>query len=339
MTATPVPGPEGAIEISDPGRLAPDPVVSVVMLAYNHAEHLARAMESVLRQRAGFQFELLVGEDCSTDGSRAIAEDVLREHPEAVRIITSERNVGAYRNCMRLFAAARGEFIAQLDGDDYWFPGKLSLQLDALRSARDAIAVYSNAIVVDREGAAIGLFSDVADSELDLAGLLRYGNFLCTSTMMFRASLLDALRGVGHEFIDFQTHLAAAQRGRLLYRAEPLAAYRAGSSGSMVANDNPRVRELYWQAIQSVPRDLVSDDDYAHGIADFMRRVFFRSVRTRDCALWREWKPRAFSAAPCGPARMHLLVAANILRMAAREAIGRFRRDASGKPLRVLYRR
>ena len=150
MTATPVPGPEGAIEISDPGRLAPDPVVSVVMLAYNHAEHLARAMESVLRQRAGFQFELLVGEDCSTDGSRAIAEDVLREHPEAVRIITSERNVGAYRNCMRLFAAARGEFIAQLDGDDYWFPGKLSLQLDALRSARDAIAVYSNAIVVDR---------------------------------------------------------------------------------------------------------------------------------------------------------------------------------------------
>ena len=339
VSATPVPGPEGTIEISDPGRLAPDPVVSVVMLAYNHAEHLARAMESVLRQQAGFPFELLVGEDCSTDGSRAIAEDLLRKHPETVRIITSERNVGAYRNCMRLFAAARGEFIAQIDGDDYWFPAKLSLQLDALRSACDAVAAYSNAIVVDRTGAAIGLFNDVPDSEFGLAELLRRGNFLCTSTMMFRASLLDALRGVGREFIDFQTQLEAARRGRLLYRAEPLAAYRAGSSGSMVANDNPRVRELYWQAIQSVPRELVSDDDYAHGIADFLRRVFFRCVRTRDWSLWREWKPRVFAASPRGAARTYWLTAANILRMAAKEAVGRFRRDASGQPLRVLYRR
>ena len=71
----------------------------------------------------------------------------------------------------------------------------------------------------------------------------------------------------------------------------------------MVANDNARVRELYWQAIQSVPRDLVTDDDYAHGIADFMRRVAFRAVRTRDLSLLRQWLPQVLQASPYGKIR------------------------------------
>ena len=231
MSATPVPGPEGTIEISDPGRLAPDPVVSVVMLAYNHAEHLARAMESVLRQQAGFPFELLVG-DCSTDGSRAIAEDPLRKHPETVRIITSERNVGAYRNCMRLFAAARGEFIAQIDGDDYWFPAKLSLQPTRCVPVRCRGGVYrmrSGSTAPARRSGCSTMFPIPNSAEIR-------GQLPVHQHDDVQGPLLDRASRVGREFIDFQTHLEAARRGRLLSRGAP-AAYRAGSSGSMVAND------------------------------------------------------------------------------------------------------
>jgi len=333
------PDPTATIEYSDPAQLVSAPVISVVMLVYNHRYNLGEAIESVIMQDHGFPIELLIGEDCSTDGSNELVHDYRRRYPQTIRVVTAECNVGAYRNCMRLFSMARGEFIAQLDGDDYWLPGKLSEQVALLRARNEAVAVYANALALNQDGVLVGQFNDVGYAEFDLAAILRRGNFLNTSTMMFRSSLISALQGIGHEFIDFQTHLTIARHGNVLHVARPLAAYRTRSAGSMLGNDNARVRELYWQAIQSVPRELVSDNDYAHGLADFLRRVFFRAVRTRSRALWREWEPRVFAAAPYGASRMYLLTAANILRMAAKETIGLFRRDARGHRFRVLYRR
>lgn len=325
-------------EISDP-RLVPDPEVSVVILVYNHERYLAETLESVLGQNPGVPFEVIVGEDCSTDASRDIALRFLARHPESVRIITADRNIGAFENARRLLRATRGSFIASLDGDDCWLPGKLAKQMAFLRGHPDCVAVYANALAIDRGGGAIGQFNDVGDETFDLGALLRRGNFLNSSSLLYRAAIKPSLQQMPGELMDYAVHLAIARHGPVGHLGEPLVGYRVNSSGSMVANDNAHVREMYWQAIQDVPRALVTDDDYAHGLADFLRRVFFRALRTRDGSLWREWKARAFAASPYGDARTSLLAAANIVRMASKEALGRFRRDASGKPVRVLYRR
>lgn len=324
-------------EISDP-RLVRDPVVSISILVYNHETYLAKTLESVVSQQADFPFEVLVGEDCSTDGSREIALRFLEKYPESVRIITADRNVGTFENARRLLRAARGAFIASLDGDDYWLPGKLAAQVSFLRRHSECVAVYANAIAIDKAGRRLAVFNDVGTACFDLGALLRRGNFLNSSSLMYRAEFKLGLLEKD-ELMDYMVHLFIARHGLIGHLGDPIVAYRVNSTGSMLANDNARVRELYWRAIQSVPRELVSDDDYARGLADFLRRVFFRCLRTRDWALWREWKPRVFAASPYGAARTYWLVAANILRMAAKEAFGRFRRDASGKPLRVLYRR
>lgn len=325
-------------EISDP-RLVGDPLVSVIVLVYNHEIYLADTLESVLTQGVDFPFEVLIGEDCSTDGSMNIALHYLAAYPGSVRIITADRNVGAFENARRLLQATRGRFIASLDGDDHWLPGKLGRQVSFLWENPDCVAVYTNAIAIDERGHEIGLFNDVGTDCFDLAAILRRGNFLNSSSLMYRAEIKPVLRELGDNLLDYRVHLSIARYGLLGHFGDPLVVYRVNSSGSMVANYNARVRELYWQAIQSVPRDLVTDDDYAHGLADFLRRVFFRAVRTRRIALWREWRPRVFAASPYGTARMYWLTAANILRMLAREALGRFRRDADGNRLRVLYRR
>ncbi|WP_166209505.1 glycosyltransferase [Cognatiluteimonas telluris] len=326
------------VEISDPSCLRVAPVVSVLMLVYNHGEYLAQAIESVLAQQAVCPVELLIGEDCSADNSRDIAIDYQRRHPESIRVITAGRNVGAHWNYTRLLNAARGEFIAHLDGDDYWLPGKLARQVALLRDQPHAVATYCNALVSYPDGATVARFNDIGDERIELAKLLRRGNFLCMSTMMFRSTQAPTLRGIGREFLDYQVHLTHAQNGDLLHIGEPLAVYRMQSSGSMVAKDNARVREMYWQAIQSIPRERVSDDDFANGLADFLRRVFFRAVRTGNWRLVREWTVRVLAASPYGTFRTGTLLAKSIARIAGKEAIGRLSPLWDRHAMRVLYR-
>lgn len=326
-------------EYSEPLRLPAFPVVSVLMLVYNHAEHLARAIESVVEQSTDYPIELLIGEDRSDDGSLEIALAYQRRFPRMIRVLTSERNVGAYRNFMRLLDAARGTFIAYIDGDDYWLPGKLERQVALLGSRPGAVAVYANAIVCNNCGTRTGRFNDVEDEFLDLADMVRRGNFLSMSTMLFRASQVEVLRAIHGEYIDYQMHLTLAANGELIHIGEPLAVYRSQSTGSMITNDNARVRELYWQAIQSVPRARLTDQDYAQGLADFMRRVAFRAIRTRRWRLIGEWWPRVLAASPYGPLRTAGLVVASIARISAKEGIGRAWRGTDGHRMRILYRR
>lgn len=324
------------IEHSDATKLAAKPVVSVLILAYNHAPFLARAIESAAAQQVDFDFEVLVGEDCSKDDSLRVALDLQQEFPAIVRVITSDSNVGAYHNYLRLLRAARGSFFAQLDGDDYWLPGKLARQVALMRQHPDHSAVYSNACTVGPDGRQTGLFNDLDDTVLDLAALLRHGNCLNTSTMLYRAGLATHLLAIDHEYIDYQIHLVLAQNGPLIHIGEPLAAYRTGNSGSMVAAGNEKVRELYWQAIHSVPREAVSDGDYARGLADFLRRVCFRSVATRNPALLRTWAARVYSASPYGILHTSGLVAWKIARITTKLLAAQL--PFTGQRRNVLYR-
>lgn len=324
-------------EISDP-QLTAHPEVSIIILVYNHENYLAVTLTSVLTQLVGVSCEVLIGEDCSTDRSREIALEFLKHYPKSVRIITSDQNVGAFENARRLLNATRGKFIASLDGDDYWLPEKLKKQLSYMHDNPDCVAVYTNAVAIDAQGNQIGLFNDARTTQFSLGTLLKRGNFLNSSSLFYRAELKSSLKNMRDKMLDFAVHLFIARHGRFGHLGEPLVAYRVNSGGSMIANDNARVRELYWQAIQSVPRELVSNDDYAHGIADFLRRVFFRAVRTRDLALFRTWCMRVYPASPYGTARTSALVIASIVRIGWKMLWAQTAWLTGRRPTRILYR-
>lgn len=121
------------------------PLVSVHMITYNHAPYISRAIEGVLAQKTDFEFELVIGEDCSTDGTREIALAYQEAHPERVRVITSEKNVGMHANAKRTMDACRGRFIAWCEGDDYWHrEDKLQRQVDYLLNHPDCGLVYTD---------------------------------------------------------------------------------------------------------------------------------------------------------------------------------------------------
>jgi len=82
------------------------------MIAYNVAPYIAEALESVLMQDVDFDYEIVVGEDCSTDGTRQIVLDYAGRHPDLVRPLLRDRNLGMNRNFMETLLSARGEFVA-----------------------------------------------------------------------------------------------------------------------------------------------------------------------------------------------------------------------------------
>ena len=122
-----------------------DPLVSVKTLTYNHAPYIAQAIEGVLQQKTNFPFELVIGEDCSTDGTREIVFEYQKKYPDIIRVITSEQNVGARMNGYRTEKACRGKYVAYCEGDDYWHcPDKLQKQVDYMESHPECALVHSD---------------------------------------------------------------------------------------------------------------------------------------------------------------------------------------------------
>lgn len=128
-----------AEEYSSPVVFSMMPVVSVIMMTRNHECYLRQAVESVVSQQCGFPFEILLGEDFSSDSTRELALSIQRDYPEIVRVIVADHNVGIASNFLRLLVRARGKYIALLEGDDYWIePKKLQLQIERLEAEPDA---------------------------------------------------------------------------------------------------------------------------------------------------------------------------------------------------------
>ena len=127
-----------------------NPLVSVLMLTYNHKPYIAQAIEGVLQQKTEFPFELVIGEDCSTDGNREIVFEYQNKYPDIIRVITSEHNIGARKNEYRIMKASRGKYLGFCEGDDYWHhPQKLQKQVSYLEAHPDVGLVHSDVAYYD----------------------------------------------------------------------------------------------------------------------------------------------------------------------------------------------
>lgn len=120
--------------------------VSIFMLTYNQEQYIAQAIDSILMQKTNFNFQLVIGEDCSTDTTRNICETYADSHPEKVRLLPAlDKNIGLINNYIRTLKACDGKYIAICDGDDYWIDDlKLQKQVDFLESNPDCAIVGTN---------------------------------------------------------------------------------------------------------------------------------------------------------------------------------------------------
>lgn len=131
------------------GGEAGGPLLSVVIPVYNHARYIEECLRSVAAQEVDFPMEVLVGEDCSTDDTREVLRRLEPELPPNFTILYRERNLGAVGNGEDLYDRARGTYLAELEGDDFYlYPRKLQEQVDFLEAHPDYVACYTNCLVV-----------------------------------------------------------------------------------------------------------------------------------------------------------------------------------------------
>jgi glycosyltransferase involved in cell wall biosynthesis len=209
--------------------------VSVHMLAYNHEKYIAQAIESVLMQNVKFDYEIVIGDDCSTDATREIIEGFRVRYPEKIRLVTSATNVGMFKNSQRVFEACKGEYIAILEGDDYWTSAdKLQKQVDFLDTHPECVTCFHNvAVVTGDDCRVIQNYCTPDQKEISTFEDLLVTNFIPSCSVLCRANLIGALPDwfFTLEMGDWPFHLLNAQRGAIGYLAEVMGAYRVHQNG------------------------------------------------------------------------------------------------------------
>jgi len=172
------------------------PQISVVMGAYNEEEQIARTLQSLLGQTI-CNFEIIVVDDGSTDGTTKMVRDFVDER---VRLVTIDQNQGLPSALNRGIDVARGEYIARADADERSLPHRLQRQSDVLKKRQDIQAVgcwYRN---IGRNGEQIVDVEVPSDRSFSVTDLLENGPGVAHGSMMIRNEALSAVNGYREAF-------------------------------------------------------------------------------------------------------------------------------------------
>lgn len=170
------------------------PKVSVCVVTYNQIKYIEQCLASLVEQATDFDFEVLVGDDCSKDGTQEVIKKYRDAYPHIVKAFLHEKNMGPWNNFSFVHGQARGKYIAHMDGDDYALPGKLQAQADFLDANADCNFVWHRMMVLNE--ATGELKEDLLDfstfpMKFRRADIMRYISLAANSSKMYRASVRD----------------------------------------------------------------------------------------------------------------------------------------------------
>ena len=217
-----------------------NPLASAVIITYNQEKYIEQTIECALAQKVDFEYEIVIGEDCSTDRTREICLQYQEKYPNIIRVITSDNNVGLLENWCRSVKAARGKYIAGCGGDDYWHnPDKMQKQVMFLEENPDYGMVHSehnnfcqkNGTLVKSYHETHAKYCD--NSSNDLLSLIVLGKYwIMASTAVFRKDIFDKyfdlneIKKNGFLMEDTPLFIEIAAHSRIYYFSESFSTYR-----------------------------------------------------------------------------------------------------------------
>jgi glycosyltransferase involved in cell wall biosynthesis len=226
------------------------PKVSVCLITYNHERYIARALQGVAEQQTDFPFDIVIGDDASSDGTRDAVVEFVEGAGVPCRLLPEEGRLGITRNLGRTLDACQGDYVALLEGDDYWTDRqKLARQVRLLDRDPGVAACFHSVCTVDDEGRQTPArpWPRLRRSRLSVDDLLVRGNFLPTSSVVFRNRLFGSLPGwyFDHWIGDLPLHALNALHGCLAFIDAAMGAYRIHAGGAFsVTSQAVRVNEL-----------------------------------------------------------------------------------------------
>ena len=223
--------------------MSEDILVSVEVLAYNQSNYIRQTLDSILMQKTNFKYEILINDDCSTDGTAEIIREYEHKYPDIIKSLYQienqfSKNISISRNF--IFPRVRGKYFAICEGDDYWTdPCKLQKQVDFLEAHPGYIGCFHPVKVIYED---INKKAELYPNNKDVKGRkvftlddLLQRNYIQTNSVVYRwrfneDNVLDSFP----ENImpgDWYLHLLHAQKGDIAFLPEVMAVYRRNSGG------------------------------------------------------------------------------------------------------------
>lgn len=243
---------------------ATTPKVTVCVVTYDHERYVAQALESVLMQKVSFPVEIFVSDDASKDKTQEIVATYARRYPDRLRLALRKQNLGPARHSMEIVESARGEYMAVLEGDDYWLsPDKLATQV-AFLDANPSFSMCCHNVLVVGEGLEPEVKRTTLSGDAE-GGVIRFeellsGYDISTGSSVFRrSSLPPTLPNWWFEFClrtsgsgDWTMAAIAAESGPIRFLPEVMSAYRVHPKGlwskkttTQRAESHVRVQETF----------------------------------------------------------------------------------------------
>lgn len=185
--------------------MSSDIKVSVCVVTYNQEEYIEQCIRSVLEQDTQYAFEVVIGDDASTDNTRNILMELQSQYPDKIKLLLHDKNIGPSDNVLSVYAAACGVYIAHLDGDDYFLPGKIEKQVGLMDADPKCGISFHSVMKLGPTGTQtfekINCKGMPVDgwSLKDLLWLMAIG---VNSSKMFRRELLESFQDPGFPLVD-----------------------------------------------------------------------------------------------------------------------------------------
>ncbi|KHD38784.1 glycosyl transferase [Clostridium acetobutylicum] len=216
--------------------------VSVLIITYNQARFIKKAIESALNQKTKFKYEIIVMDDCSSDSTIKIAGKYAEKYTDIIKVYSNNKNLGITKNYKEGFKKCRGKYIAVLEGDDYWNnKQKLQIQSDFLDRHKNFSAVFNRYIiynVINNSKTTQAWRSNTSYETITIEQLTRgnvIGNF---STCMYRKSYVDKVKESLYDMLvyDWMFNMAIAQQKPIAYLPQICSVYRVHSKGTWMGS-------------------------------------------------------------------------------------------------------
>lgn len=205
--------------------------ISVCIITYNQVNYIKKTIESVLLQKVNFKFEIVIADDFSTDGTREVILEYSKRYPELIKLIFQDKNVGPSINWKELISYPKSEFIAYIEGDDYWTnPNKLQKQVDFLEENSDYVLSFHKVEILNSENKIVEDFiTKVPNNYESIETLASLGNYIHSPSIVFR-NVIDELpiEIMSSPLGDYFMNMLLARHGKLKYFNNTMAVYRYG---------------------------------------------------------------------------------------------------------------
>ena len=271
------------------------PLISIVCITYNHENFIGEAIDSFLAQKTKFPFEVIIGDDCSTDNTVEAIKKYTEQYPAIVKLTARDKNIGMGDNIIDCFNKCKGEYIAICEGDDYWITSeKLQIQVDTMVQNPNINISFHSAYTV--EGHKLNrdkIFSNYGDEikkfpldEVVLGG----GGFMPTQSLMLRSDVLKNAPDWFYKYpIDYFIQILGSISNGGLYIPLIFAAYRVNIKGSWSARQRNISNQKVKEALEKEKKSLlklkeigVSESVINKAIAISTFKVFTRKFRLHE---------------------------------------------------------